>query len=91
MLVSNSYYLQDFPDGPVVDNLPSNAEGTGSSPGREALTPHASEHLSLGTDSADSRALLHSKRNSTHGSKKSTCYSKRSRHITGRLSAAGVK
>lgn len=63
MLVSNSYYLQDFPDGPVVDNLPSNAEGTGSSPGREALTPHAPERLSLGTDSADSRALLHSKRN----------------------------
>lgn len=61
--MNSSYYLQDFPDGPVVDNLPSNAEGTGSSPGREALTPYAPEHLSLGTGSAGSRALLHSKRN----------------------------
>ena len=47
--MNNSYYFQDFPNGPVVNNLPSNAGGTGSVPGWEALIPQAPEHLSLYT------------------------------------------
>ena len=31
-----------FPGGPVVGNLPSNAEGAGSIPGGGAKSPHAS-------------------------------------------------
>ena len=34
--------LWDFPGGPVVKTLPSNAEGMGSIPSREAKIPHAS-------------------------------------------------
>ena len=33
---------RDFPGGPVVKALPSNAGGTGLIPGQEAKTPHAS-------------------------------------------------
>ena len=32
---------RDFPGGPVVKTLPSNAGGTGSTPGRGAKIPHA--------------------------------------------------
>ena len=39
----NQEHLQgDFPGGPVVKTLPSNAEGTGSIPGWEAKILHAS-------------------------------------------------
>ena len=33
----------DFPGGPVVKTLPSNAGGAGSIPGQEAKIPHASQ------------------------------------------------
>ena len=33
---------RDFPGGPVVKTLPSNARGVGSIPGWEAKIPHAS-------------------------------------------------
>ena len=33
---------RDFPGGPVVKTLPSNAGGMGSIPGRGAKIPHAS-------------------------------------------------
>ena len=36
----------DLPGGPVVKNLPFNAGGAGSAPGREAETPHAVGQLS---------------------------------------------
>ena len=32
---------EDFPDGPVVKNLPSKAGGTGSVPGLGTKIPHA--------------------------------------------------
>jgi len=32
---------RDFPDCPVVRNLPSNARDTGSGPGQGSKTPHA--------------------------------------------------
>ena len=35
-------YSRDFPGGPVVKTLPSNAVGAGSIPGRGAKIPHAS-------------------------------------------------
>ena len=35
-------YIRDFPGGPVVKTLPSNAEGVGSIPGRGSKIPHAS-------------------------------------------------
>ena len=35
--------IRDFPEGPVVKTLPSNAGGAGSIPGREAKIPHASQ------------------------------------------------
>ena len=37
---------RDFPFGPVVKNLPSNAEDTGSIPGRGTKIPHATGQLS---------------------------------------------
>ena len=37
----------NFPGDPVVKNLPSNAEGVGSIPGREIKISHASWQLSL--------------------------------------------
>ena len=36
----------DFPGGPMVKNLPSNAEDMGSIPGPGTKTPHASGQLS---------------------------------------------
>ena len=39
--------LRDFPGGPVVKNLPSNAGDTGWIPGRGTKIPHASGQLSL--------------------------------------------
>ena len=35
--------MGDFPGGPVVNILPSNAGGVGSIPGRGAKIPHASQ------------------------------------------------
>ena len=35
--------LGDFPGGPVVKNLPSNAGDAGSIPGQETKIPHAEE------------------------------------------------
>ena len=37
----------DFPGGPVVKNLPSNAEEAGSIPGRETRISHVAEQWSL--------------------------------------------
>ena len=37
---------QDLPSGPVVKNLPCNAENTSSIPGRGTKIPHAVEQLS---------------------------------------------
>ena len=34
-------FVWDFPSGPVVGTLPSNAGGEGSIPGQGAKTPHA--------------------------------------------------
>ena len=39
--------LQDFPGGPVVKNLPSNAGDAGSIPGQETKIPHALGQLIL--------------------------------------------
>ena len=39
----------DFPGGPVVKNLPSNAGDTGSIPGQGTKIPHAVGQLSLST------------------------------------------
>ena len=36
----------DFPGGPVVKNLPSNAGDTGSTPGQGTKIPHATEQPS---------------------------------------------
>ena len=36
----------DFPDGPVVENPPSNAGDTGLIPGRGTKIPHAAGQLS---------------------------------------------
>ena len=49
---------QDFPDGPVVKNLPYNAKNMGSIPGQGAKIPHATEQLSL---CATTTEPLHSK------------------------------
>ena len=38
--------IRDFPGGPVVKNLPSNAGDTSSIPGRGSKIPHAAEQLS---------------------------------------------
>ena len=40
---------RDFPGGPVVKNLPSNAGDAGSIPGRGTKIPHAVGQLSLHT------------------------------------------
>ena len=42
-----SYLFRNFPDGPVVKNLPSNAADAGSIPGQGTKIPHAAEQLSL--------------------------------------------
>ena len=39
-------WARDFPGGPVVKNLPSNAGDTGSIPGRGTKIPHAAGQLS---------------------------------------------
>ena len=39
--------LGDFPGGPMVKNLPSNTEDTGSIPGQGIKIPHAKGQLSL--------------------------------------------
>ena len=51
----------DFPGGPVVKKLPSNAGDVGSIPGQGTKIPHALEQLSLQaavTDPAHSRACI---------------------------------
>ena len=40
------YPRGDFPGGPVVENLPSNAGDTGSIPGQGTKIPHAAGQLS---------------------------------------------
>ena len=39
--------MGDFPGGPVVKNLPSNAEDVGLIPGQGTKIPHAAGQLSL--------------------------------------------
>ena len=39
------FYLGDFPGGPVVKNLPSNAGDAGSIPGQGTKIPHAAGQL----------------------------------------------
>ena len=39
------YYLRNFPDGPVVKNMPCSAGVTGSLPGQGPKIPHAEEQL----------------------------------------------
>ena len=41
------YLSGDFPDAPVVKNLPCNAKDMGSVPGLGTKIPHATEQLSL--------------------------------------------
>ena len=45
IFIRNLY--RDFPGGPVVKNLPSNAGNTSSIPGRGTKIPHAMGQLSL--------------------------------------------
>ena len=47
--------LADFPGGPVVKNLPSNAEDTGSIPGRGTKIPHVAGQLSLHATTREAR------------------------------------
>ena len=47
----------DFPDGPVVENLPSSAGDTGSIPGRVTKIPHATGQLSPWAANYWARAL----------------------------------
>ena len=47
----------DFPGGPVVKNLPSNTEDTGSIPGWETMIPHAVGQLSPCTSTMEPGAL----------------------------------
>ena len=49
-------YWWDFPGGPVVKNLPSNAGGACSIPGQGTKIPHAAEQLS---PCATTTELLH--------------------------------
>ena len=48
---------KDFPGGPVVKNLPSNAGDVGSIPGLGTKIPHMAGQLSLGTKSIELCAL----------------------------------
>ena len=50
----------DFPGGPVVQKLPSDAGGVGSIPGQGTKIPHAAEQLSCHTSTTE--PMLHSKR-----------------------------
>jgi len=47
------YIWRDFPGGPVVKNLPCDAEDLGSIPGWGTKTPHAMEQLNPGTTTID--------------------------------------
>ena len=47
----------EVPGGPVVKNLPCNAEATGSILGLGARIPHASEQLSTGAASTEAQML----------------------------------
>ena len=59
-------HLRDFPGGPVVKNLPCNAEVVGSLLGQGTKIPHAEEQLSLCTTMRDSmhhnKILMHHKK-----------------------------
>ena len=44
---------EDFPDGPVAKNLPSNAGYVGSIPGWGTMIPHATGQLSPSTTSRE--------------------------------------
>ena len=46
LIINGVPALEDFPDGPVVKNLPSNAEDAGSIPGRGAKIPNDARKLS---------------------------------------------
>ena len=43
LTLTSNLLAQDFPGGPVVKTLPSNAEGVGLIPGWAAKIPHASQ------------------------------------------------
>ena len=45
---------EDFPDGPVVEDLPCNAGDMGSAPDLGTKIPHAVEQLRLPTTTAES-------------------------------------
>ena len=45
--------VRDFPGGPVVKNLPSNAGNTGSIPGQGTKIPHATGKLSPGATTTE--------------------------------------
>ena len=62
---------RDFPGGPVVKNLPSNAGDTGSIPGGGTQIPHAMGQLSLYTSTREKP--VHPKAESTCHSKKIPC------------------
>ena len=56
--------IWDFPDGPVVENLPCNAENTGLIPGQETKIPHGQvqpEILSATTKSRCSQVSIYLK------------------------------
>ena len=53
--IKNNY--KDFPDGPVVKNLPCKAEDTGSIPGWGTKIPHAAGQLSPRATTTEARAL----------------------------------
>ena len=44
-----NFCLEDFPSGPVIENLPPNAGYAGLIPGRGTKIPHAMGQLSLST------------------------------------------
>ena len=46
--------MRNFPDGPVVKNLPCNAGDVSSIPGQGTKTPHAPGQLSLSTTTRES-------------------------------------
>ena len=56
MKFSQKIKNRDFPGGPVVKNLPSNAGDAGLIPGRGAKIPHATGQLSLRATTREARA-----------------------------------
>ena len=46
LYVESKIWHRDFPGGPVIENLPSNAGDTGPIPGRGTKIPHAVGQLS---------------------------------------------